>query len=218
MWIWKHIALLAGILGVCAIFAPMLEVKQGRIAVEFSARQLSFGLETTRSRIERELPRVAEKYLPSSVREAREDARLIEKAARWAALAYAPAALLLVAGLVGVLRRRFGRVLGAFALLFGLGSIAAWIGLRYGLRFALDHSDLKKVEVALLFGAHLLLLVGVVGVVAGVGALVRPDRGPPPVRRRTMPGFPPPPVPPPGSPPPPGPPSGPPPGVPPAAA
>jgi hypothetical protein len=214
MWLWKHVVLLAGIIGVCAVFAPMLEVRKGRIPIEFSARQLSFGLERTHSIIERDLPRGAEKYLPSAVRETREDVRLVAKAARWAALAYAPAALMLLAGLVGVLRRRFGRALGAFALLLGLGAIAAWIGLRFGVRFALDHSDLKEVEVSLLFGAHLLLLVGVVGVVAGIGALVRPDRGPPPVPRRTLQGFPPPPGPPPGFPPP----SGPPPGVPPAAA
>ena len=178
MWAWKHLALLAGILGVCAIFAPMFEVQHGRVAVEFSARQLSFGLDRPHSLLERDLPRAADKYLPDALRDARDEGRLIARASRWAALAYAPAALLLVVGLLGVLRRRFGRALGVVALLLGLASIAAWIGLRFGIRFALDHSDLKRTEVSLLFGAHLLLVVGAAGVVAGIGAIARPDLGP----------------------------------------
>ena len=226
MWAWKHVALLAGILGVCAIFAPMLEVKQGRVAVELSANQLSFGFERSRSIIDRDLPRAAEKYLPDAIRGARDDGRLIAKASKWAVLAYAPAALLLLVGLIGVLRRRFGRALGVAALLFGLASIAAWIGLRFGMQIALAQADLKKTEVALRFGAHLLLVVGVAGVVAGIGAIARPDLGP---RSRARPGPPGPPprgfttlrgpgVPPPGPPPGFGPPSGPPPMMPPPAA
>jgi hypothetical protein len=218
---WKHVVLLAGILGVCAGFAPMFEVKQGKIAVELSARQLSFGLDKPHSYLERDLPRAAEKYLPSSLRGARDDARLIAEVSRWAALAYAPAALLALLGLIGVLSRRFGRVLGAGALLFGLGSIAAWIGLRYGIAYALEEADLRRTEVTLLFGAHTLLLVGIAGVIAGVGALARPDLGPrsrasrplPPPPGPPPPGFGPPPGPPPGSGPP-----GPPPGLPPPAA
>lgn len=203
---WKHVVLLAGILGICAGFAPMLEIKQGRIAVEFSARQLSFGLDKPHSYLERDLPRFAEKHLPSALRSARDDARLIAEVSRWAALAYAPAAVLALVGLIGVLRRRFGRVLGSAALLFGLGSIGAWIGLRYGIAYGLEQSDLKRTEISLLFGAHVLILVGIAGVVAGIGALARPDLGP----RARAPGPPPPPPgpPPPGYGPPPGPPPG----------
>src|SRR5690606_23226671 len=94
---WKHILLLIGALGVTGMFAPMLEVKQGRVAIEFSARQLSFGFEREHALLERELPRLpklAEKYLPGSVRSTHEDVRLVAEISRWAALAYAPAALL----------------------------------------------------------------------------------------------------------------------------
>jgi hypothetical protein len=206
---WKHILLLFGALGVLGMFAPMLELRQGRVIVELSASQLSFGFEKQHAILQRELPQVAEKladkYLPESVRSARRDVRLVSEASRWAALAYAPAALLALFGLIGVLRRRFGRALGTLALLAGLASIGAWLGLRFGIRFALAEADLQKTQVALMFGAHLLLVAGAAGVLAGIGALARPDLGRPRGGAMrpgpTSPGFPPPP-PPPGFPPP----------------
>jgi hypothetical protein len=197
---WKHVLLLVGILGTSGVFAPMLEVKQGRVAVEFSARQLSFGFEKQHSILERDLPRLAEKYLPGRLRSTRDDARLIAEASRWAALAYVPAAMLALLGLVGILRRRFGRVLGTFALLFGLGSIGAWLGLHFGIAIALQESGLQHTQISLMFGAHLLLVAGAAGAIVGLGALISPDRGPSP--RRPMP-PPPPGPPPPGMPPPP---------------
>lgn len=212
---------LFGALGVLGMFAPMLELRQGRVVVELSASQLSFGFEKQHAILQRELPQFAEKladkYLPESVRSTRRDVRLISEAASWAALAYAPAALLALFGLIGILRRRFGRALGTLALLAGLASIATWLGLRFGIRFALAQSDLDKTQVTLMFGAHLLLVAGAAGVIAGIGALARPDLGRPrggpgPLRPGpTSPGFPPPPPPPgpppPGFPPPAGPPS-----------
>jgi hypothetical protein len=165
----------------------MLEVKQGKVAVEFSARQLSFGFERERSLLERNLPRVAEKYLPGSVRSARDDARLVNEAVRWSALAFAPAGLLALLGLLGIAARRFGRFLGALALLAGLGSIGTYVGLYYTIPFALQEAELKDVQVSLLLGAHLLTVVGVAGVIVGFGALARPDRGP---RARARPPMP----------------------------
>ncbi len=207
---WKHAVLLLGALGALGLFAPMLELRQGRAAVELSARQLSFGFEKQHSILERELPQLAEKYLPASVRSTRRDVRLISEASRWAALAYAPAALIALLGLIGILRRRFGRALGTLALLSGLASIGAWLGLHFGIRFALSQSDLDQTQVTLMFGAHLLLVAGAAGVIAGIGALIKPDLGRPRGARRmsgpTSPGFPPPPPPPgppPGFPPPP---------------
>lgn len=211
---WKHILLLFGVLGATAVFAPMLEVTQrGAPTMEFSARTLSFGLRTQHSRIERELAKV-EKYLPRSVRVTREDVRLVAEATQWAALAYVPAALMALLGLIGILRRRFGRVLGFFAVLCGLASIGTYLGLRIGIPMALEESNLKQTKIALLLGAHLLVVVGIAGVVAGLGALIKPDRGRP-RRAGPPPGNPPPGYPPPGYPPPPGSPPGPPPGYPP---
>lgn len=215
MTAWKHVLLLLGILGVSGFFAPMLEVKQGRVAIELSARRLSFGLDPEHSILERNLPPLAEQHLPASVRSTRDDARLIAEASRWSWISYVPAALMVLLGLAGIRRRRFGRVLGALALLAGLASIGGWLALYYGIPRALAEAALKRTQVSLLFGAHLLLLVGAAGMAAGIGALLRPDLGHRPPRA-TPPGpppgppppnfpppdFPPPPVPPPSLPPP----------------
>ena len=214
MPLWKQVVLVAGILGVSGAFAPMLEIKQGRVAIELSARRLSFGFDREYNLVDHNLPRLAEKYLPSSIRSTRDDVRLVAQAARWAALAYVPAALMVLLGLSGLLRRRFGRLSGLLAVLCGLGSLGAWLGLHFGIPLALKEAELQHTDVSLLFGAHLLLLVGAAGVLAGLGALARPDParpsssaahppglspppGPPP------PGFPPPPMPPPPAMPPP---------------
>jgi hypothetical protein len=206
---WKHILLLIGILGVTGAFAPMVEValetRRGSVPIEFSARRLSFDFDRAYAAIERELPRPAERYLPRSVRSAHQDLRLVAEVARWAAIAYVPAALLALLGLLGVALGRFGRVLGVLAFLFGLASAGAWLGLRLGIPIALEESGLQHVSIRLLFGAHLLLLAGAAGVLAGIGALIRPDRGPSPPRpggAARPPGLPPPPGPPPPGPPP----------------
>ena len=204
---WKHIVLLIGILGASGFFAPMVEVKQGRVAIEFSARRLSFDFDREHSALERSLPPLAEKYLPRSARSARDDARLAARVSRWVGLAYVPTALLALLGLAGVFRGRFGRLLGALTLFCGVASFAAWLGLHYGIPLALAEAELKHTDVSLLFGAHLLLLAGAAGVLAGLGALLRPDRGARPPRGAHPPGsLDPPGTPPPGFPPPPGPP------------
>ena len=206
---WKHILLLIGILGVTGAFAPMVELKvdfkRGSVPIHFSARRLSFDFDRAYAAIERELPRPAERFLPRSVRSAHQDLRSVVEVARWAAVAYVPAALLALLGLLGLLLGRFGRVLGALAFLVGLASIGVWLALRLEIPIVLAESGLKHVSIRLLFGAHLLLLAGAAGVLAGIGALLRPDRGPLPPRpggAARPPGLPPPPGPPPPGPPP----------------
>lgn len=208
MAVWKHVALLVGVLGVTGVFAPLLEVKQGRVAIELSARRLSFGADREYALVERELPKLAENLLPGSLRSTRDDIREVAHAARWAALAYLPAAALALLGLLGIRRRRFGRGAGLLAVLCGLASFGAWLALHHGIRAALPEAEVKHMEISLLFGAHLLLLVGAAGVVAGRGAVARPDLGPP-ARSAQPPAYPPPPGPPgpplgPPGPPPPG--------------
>jgi len=204
---WKHLLFLLAGFATLGVLAPMVNITQGRVAMEFSAYRLSFDLEREYALLDRQLPRAAEKHLPASFRSTRRDVRLISEAARWAALAYVPAALLTLLGFLGILRRRFGRVLGTFSLLLGLASIGTWLALHFGLQLALREAELRQTQVSLLFGAHLLLLAGAAGVLAGLGALIRPDLGRPsrpahPPGSAYPPSFPPPPMPPPPGPPP----------------
>jgi len=172
---WKHLLLAAGLAGVIGMFLPLIEIKHGPIVMGLTAGQLSFGMDKTHSLLERQLPSFAEKRLPGGVRSARDDARLVAEASRGAALAFVPAAVMAVLGMIGLLRQRFGRVLGGAALLLGISSLAGWLGLRYVIGYALEEVALKRTTVALQLGAHMLLVIAALGVLGGIGALFRPE-------------------------------------------
>ncbi|HEY5936655.1 MAG TPA: hypothetical protein VIU61_18530 [Kofleriaceae bacterium] len=174
---WKHIVFVAGFVGLVGLFVPLLEIRHGIVAVELSAKELTFGFKGTHALLQKELPKMIEKRLPASIRSGRDDARLIAEASKHAALMYIPAALLFLLGLVGLSTRRpFGRGLGALALLLGLASIAAFVGLRVGLRYGLEEAMFKRTTVELLNGAFLLFVAGLGGAIAGIGALVKPEQ------------------------------------------
>ena len=174
---WKHIVFVAGVVGVVGLFVPVLEIRHDVVAIELTAKELTFGFKGTHALLARNLPAILEKRLPASIRSGRDDARQIAQVSRHAALMYIPAGLLLLLGLVGLSSKRpFGRGLGAIALVFGLASIAAYFGLRAGIRYGLEEAMFKRTTVNLLNGAFLLLVAGLGGTAAGIGALVRPER------------------------------------------
>jgi hypothetical protein len=173
---WKYMMIVAGLIGFAGMFLPLVEVRHGPIVLGFSAKDLSFGMDRTHSLLDKEIPKFAERRLPADLRGAREDARLVAEASRGAALAFVPAALMTLLGAIGYARRRFGRILGACAFLLGLSSIGAWIGLRFAIRYALEEIALERTTVGLQLGAHTLLAIGGLGLLAGIGALAQPER------------------------------------------
>jgi len=170
----RFLFLVAGILGLLALFRPLVGVGRGLVHVELSAYELSFGLTRTHAIIEKQLPQIAERHLPPDVRETRDDVKLVAEASRGAALAFVPAALLLVLGVVAAARKRTSRIEGAIAMLLGLASIAAWFGLRYGVAYGIrEEPALARLHLDLRIGAHLLIVVGACAIVGGLVALVR---------------------------------------------
>lgn len=190
------IALVASIVGA---FVPMVDLKYGRITMGLTAMDLSFGMDKTRAVAEKEipkLPKVVGKRLTGrldSMRSDQDDLRLVLEASKWALAAFLPGVLLGILGGIALIRRRAGRIIGLLAIPLGLASIGAWFGLRFALQYAAAEADLGKVEVGLDAGAHALLAIGACGLLAGFGALIKPDR------ERSQPE--PPPAPPPGIPP-----------------
>ncbi|MEJ7603118.1 MAG: hypothetical protein WKG01_34845 [Kofleriaceae bacterium] len=174
---WKHIVFVAGVIGVFGLFVPLLEIRHDLVAVRLTAKELTFGLEGAHAMLNARLPKLVERRIPAAIRSGREDARMVAHASRYAALMYIPAGLLLVLGLAGLAtRRRFGRVHAALALVFGLAAITAFIGLRVGVQVGVEELGLKRTTVTLLNGAFLLVIAGLGGAVAGVGALVKPEQ------------------------------------------
>jgi hypothetical protein len=168
-------ALAAGIAG---LFLPFVEVKapiaSREITLGFTAFDLTFGMERSHKLIDTKLPALAKKRF-KRFSSSQEDLQLVLEASRFAAFAFLPAVLLGVMGLIGLLRKRVGRLIGALAVPLGLVSIGTWIGLRYGMEYAAKEADLGKVTVSQGVGAHMLLVVGGLAVIAGLGALFQPD-------------------------------------------
>jgi hypothetical protein len=174
----RHILFLAGMLGVLGLFLPLFAVGRGPLRTELSARELSFGLDRAHRVIDKKIPGFLERRIPPDVIQARDDVRLVAHASRGAALAFIPAAVLLLLGIAGMWRGRFGRGLAALALVCGIASIGAYFGLRYAIAYGIEEEPLlRHVSMNLQFGATLLIIAGVGGIAGGVLGLIKPDLG-----------------------------------------
>jgi hypothetical protein len=88
---------------------------------------------------------------------------------------YAPALLLFLFGLIGLLKKKFGRGLGVLSFLLGLVSIGLWALLFKAIGDAGGgHPDVK---LSMGIGGHLLLAAGVLGFLGGIINTVKPDHG-----------------------------------------
>lgn len=171
----RYIVFVAGLLGVLGMFQPLLVIGRYKLRAEVSAYELSFGLSKTHKALDAKLPFVVEMKIPPDIREARDDIKIIMDASKNAALAYIPAAVLLLIGAFAVWKKRLDRPLAALCILFGLASAAAYVGLKYGIAYGEEEEPiLKRVSIELLIGAKILLAGGVAAVVAGLAALVNP--------------------------------------------
>lgn len=172
----RYLLLIAGILGVLALFQPMISIGRGPIKEELSAYNLSFGFKKSRALLDRKIPSIAAKHIPADILETKDDINLVAHATRGAALAYIPAALLLLLGAFCVWRKRTARGLGAVAILLGLVSIASWFGVRYGVAYGIEEEPaLARLHFQLAFGAHVMLVTGVLAIIGGLKALLNRD-------------------------------------------
>ena len=172
----RYLLLIAGIIGVFAMFRPLVGVGRAPLRIQLSAYELSFGMDRTHRLLDTKLPRIAEKRLRADWIETRDDIKLVADASKHAALAFIPAGLILLLGAFTTWRKRTGRIEGAIAILLGLASIAAWIGLRYGVWYgAQEEPVLARSHLELKWAAHVLLVAGVLAIFAGVQALRRVD-------------------------------------------
>jgi hypothetical protein len=179
---WRYLLAVAFVATIIGAFVPMVAIKYGRVTLGLTAMDLSFGMDKTRAVAEKELPKLPKvigKRLESrldSLRSDQTDLQLVLEASKWAMAAFIPGLLLGLLGGIAIARRKLGRVIGVLSIPLGLASIGAWFGLRFAMQYAAAEADLGKVEVALQLGAHALLVIGGLGLLAGLGALIKPDR------------------------------------------
>ncbi len=172
----KHVLILLGLAGLIGLVMPLAELRKGPVGITLSAKELSFGLEKTHGALDRKLPGFIEKRLPTDVRDTRDDVKMVADYLKWAVVAFAPALLLVGVGLAAVARKRLGRGLAAASVLVGLVALATWIGLHYAIAYALVEADVKGMTIALMPGAHMLLVPAIAGIAVGIAALVHPER------------------------------------------
>jgi len=157
----KFMVLIAGVFSLIAFFVPYGMATVGGMHVRVSAFDLVKGVE-----------KVSDISNVSGTSE--DDAKLAaqsndETTKGYAFMIFGPSLLLLVIGGIAVARKKIGRLAGVGCFLFG-----AW-GAGMG---ALLQSAMKELGVDAGMGTYLLLGGGVLGLIAGILILIKPDRGP----------------------------------------
>jgi hypothetical protein len=170
----KFMVLVGGIIGVVAFFLPLFSVTgkvQGKdVTVALSAFTVVRGAQSVQASIEKQ----AGAQAAAADQKSFDD--LEDMSAKFKAVflgMYAPAALLILLGLIGVLKKKFGRGFGVLSVLLGLVSIALWALIFAGTKDKVG----GETGFALGLGIHLMLAAGALGFLGGIINTVKPDHG-----------------------------------------
>ena len=153
----KWIVLAAGVFGIVAFFVPLAYFEHGEASVPVSAFDVVRGVDERIAEVAASTISEGDK---AEIDEALTELKIV------VLVCYAPAALLVVIGAVGAVRRRLGRIGGTLAVLLGGVGILIWYGLNQGAAGA---------DAMAGFGVHLLLISALGGMTGGMMAAVRPD-------------------------------------------
>lgn len=163
--------LIGGIAGVAGFFLPFITFhsRDDRIAGSVSAYQIVRGIDDVNALIDDARP-VAVTHDQAKQVMATLDRELARYRSALVAC-YVPAAALALLGALAGVRRKMGRIAALLAIALGLANAAVW-ALFY--EVSMEHPD---VTASIGIGLHLLLIAGALGGLAGLGALIAPDRG-----------------------------------------
>lgn len=172
MTAWKYLVLLGGIVGIAGFFLPFITFKSpdGDIEGSVSAYQIITGIDAIDAVID-----TTAKPITSSSADAQRIVNTVNtelERYRGALIAcFVPAVVLAALGALVGARRKMGRIAGLLAIVIGLANAAVW------LLFYQVSMEQPEVTAEMGYGLHLLLIAGVLGTLAGLGALLAPDRG-----------------------------------------
>src|SRR5262245_16829791 len=170
----KFMVLVAGLLGLIAFFLPFLKAEGQGKSASISAFQAVKGIDTALDATDQAAASATTAEAKSATAEI---ADVVNKVKAFLYAMYAPALLLFLFGLVGVLKKKFGRGFGILSLLMGLVALGFWALLFMAAGEANKDSTGTDVKVALGLGVHLLLATGILGFLGGITSTVKPDRG-----------------------------------------
>jgi hypothetical protein len=166
----KLIVLLGGVLGVLAFFLPMAKVSHQGAEVSISAAQLFTGVDELQEKVEAttHVDGLTAEQLGKNKTDV---AEVLQEIKGIVLVCFLPALLLVLIGMVALVRRRFGRLGGALALLLGVVELLVFYGLRSGADAAEGGGEAG-------IAMYLLAVSGLLAAGAGMVAVVTPDHGP----------------------------------------
>jgi hypothetical protein len=169
----KFMVLVAGLMGLIAFFLPLFSVDVAGKSFTVSAFQAVRGVEAVKANLEKQAGEKMQND-PQAQKAVADLDDVLTKVKSYLFIMYAPAALLLLLGVIGVVKQRFGRGFGVLSLLLGLITFGFWALLF----FAAGEAKKEQAEATfgLGLGVHLLLGTGILGFLGGVTNTVKPDR------------------------------------------
>ena len=172
---WKYLVLLGGIAGLAGFFLPFITFQSADARIEgaISSYQIVRGIDDVGEIVEGAKPLIA------ASPEAQQYVKTFNSAlAEYRGVlvgCYVPALLLALLGAFAGLRRKLGRIAGLLAVLLGGANAAVWL-LFWQISQDAVSNELGTASMGI--GLHMLLAAGIAGMLAGLGALIAPDRGP----------------------------------------
>lgn len=168
---WKYLVLIGGIAGVAGFFLPFITFtsSDGQLTGAISAYRIVSGIDDVTQLIEGARP------VTMTNAEVQQFATLFdhELATYRGALVgfFVPAVALALLGALAGARHKMGRIAGLLAIALGLANAGVW-----WLFYQVSHEQAGS-PAGIGLGLHLVGIAGVLGVLAGLGALLLPDRG-----------------------------------------
>lgn len=166
----KFMVLVGGLMGIVAFFLPMATVEGQGQTIKASAFQAVRGatfIEGKAKEVEGSAISAQDKKSAGEVGD------FFTKVKSVLYGLYAPAVLLMLLGLIGVIKQKFGRGFAIFSVLLGLVSLAIW-GFLFMLAGEVNKDGDTKLTLGL--GSHFLLGTGILGFLGGITNTVKPDR------------------------------------------
>lgn len=165
----KFMVLAAGVLAIASFFLPLVATRVEGHYIHVSGFQIVKGIDSAKDVVTNVGNEADTAEVKASVAEANDSLDKV-KGIIW--MVFGPGFLLLPLGIAAVVRKKFQRLGGVGALL--LGVIAAGFG---AIMLSAANETAAQGEAGPGPGIYAMILGGVLGMVAGVLALIKPDRG-----------------------------------------
>ena len=187
---WKFIVLVGGVIGLIGFFLPFMKFGVGSSGtVGVSGFALVKGLPEARELLASEIEKMPEEQVKKYAAELEDSAK---KAGGIIMLFYIPTGLVLLIGAINTARGRMGRLAAVLAILAGGAAMLVWVLFQQVMSAdvagqvhaatgdptgkAIAEAIVDNVSVTMGLGLHMILISGILGAVAGLGCLVKPDR------------------------------------------